>query len=138
MSFVDFEKYRLGIEDIDTQHRQLLDVLEDIYYLMRLKETTDKYDDIVEIIIKLKQYTVDHFSFEEKLMAEQNYQHLPKHKTKHMTFIETVETINLDDIDKMQGEHLVRLLDFVSKWLTSHINTEDRKFALYYLSQQTL
>lgn len=133
MELSDFKKFELGIESIDAQHRQLLSILEDVYELIRIKSTTDKYDEIFNVIGRLKQYTVEHFSYEENLMSQLNYPKFSSHKLKHIEFIESIEVLDLETVDEDQTSTLINLLDFISKWITEHINSEDRRFALYFM-----
>ena len=64
------ESYNIGIEVIDHQHRQILDYINTLEQV----KNTGKRDKIKEIQDDLIDYTQSHFSFEENLLQQVNYQ----------------------------------------------------------------
>jgi hemerythrin len=64
------KNYETGIEELDKQHQRLFEIANNAYGLLKNEYRTDKYDDIVEIIKELKDYTTYHFTDEEKYMVE--------------------------------------------------------------------
>lgn len=129
---MDFNKYMIGIESIDNQHTKLLSLMEDVGMLIKDSIKYDRYDEIVSIINELEKYTVDHFAYEEQLMLNTYYRKQFSHRDKHKLFIERIKSINLDDVDSCQFDFLVSLFDFISVWLTNHIDKDDREFSLWY------
>lgn len=123
------DKYLIGINSVDTQHMKLLLMVGNIGTLIKNAKNYDRYDDIVGIINELKRYTIEHFTHEEELMMSVRYPYRFTHKTKHSTFVRRITDIDLREVDESQFDYLVRLLDFVSAWIVSHIDKEDREFA---------
>ena len=101
------ESYRLGIEEIDEQHKKLFEIANRAYELLKNDFVTDKYDRIVDIIEELKDYAVYHFSFEEKYMASIKYRKLFSHKVIHDDFIAKINEVDLDNVDESQDEYLL-------------------------------
>ena len=67
------EKFNIGIEVIDNQHRQILEyinTLDQIRISGQRNQISDVLDDLID-------YTQSHFSFEENLLKQVNYQYLP-------------------------------------------------------------
>lgn len=123
------ESYRTGIEKIDEQHRKLIDIgakLEDMLYA---GDSLDYYDYIMETINELKDYADYHFSFEEKLMREFDYPELEEHRMEHLYFIKRIDKIAMQDIDSQQISVISETLNFLAKWLFSHILDSDMKYA---------
>ena len=123
------DEYALGIEEIDTQHKQLFEIADRIYALIQNNLVMDKYDGIVEIINELKEYTIYHFAAEEKYMESIGYKKIFSQKVAHKEFLQKMEEIDLDKIDNGQNEYLMETLDFVVEWLGQHILREDKLIA---------
>lgn len=121
------DKYKLGVEKIDKQHKKLFDLAEEIYNLLKSDLFVDKYNKIVNLINELRDYTVFHFNEEEKYMESINYKKLFTHKIEHLKFIDTITKIDLDKIDENQDAYILELLDFVTNWIDNHILHTDLK-----------
>lgn len=120
------EEYKIGVDTIDEQHRKLFEIAEMAYQTFKDEYSPDKYDNIVAILKELKEYTVIHFASEEDYMKEIGYKKLFTQKIEHDDFIEKLAEVNLDEIDENQDEYLIQLLDFLNKWLVSHIIEKDK------------
>ncbi len=120
------EKYRLGVEAIDEQHKELFQIANRIYELLKNEMILDKFDHIMEIIDELKSYTVDHFKDEEEYMKSIGYKKFLSHKVAHTDFLDKMENIDLNKIDNGHNEYLLSILDFVCLWLVEHIMKEDK------------
>lgn len=124
------DDYLLGIEKIDEQHKELFNIAQEIYSLMKNQLITDKYDQINKLISKLKDYTVFHFSYEEKYMQSIGYRKFFSHKVEHDDFIEKINNVDLDKIDLDHEHYLIEILDFVVNWIAKHILETDRAYAV--------
>ena len=121
------EEYEVGVAEIDEQHQKLIDIANRVYELMRNELALDKYDQIVEILQELKEYTVYHFHFEEGLMQKAKYKKRFSHKILHQNFLAQVEAVDLSAVDENQDAYLVQIMDFIANWLIDHIVGEDKK-----------
>lgn len=121
------EEYEVGVAEIDEQHQKLIDIANRVYELMRNELALDKYDQIVEILQELKEYTVYHFHFEEGLMQKARYKKRFSHKILHQNFLAQVEAVDLSAVDENQDAYLVQIMDFIANWLIDHIVGEDKK-----------
>ncbi len=120
------EELELGIESIDNQHKKLLEIGNRIYKLIEEhNEGDDNYDEIVNVIGQLKDYTVYHFSNEENLFKEIGYEQADNHKRVHDEFIDYLKSISLDEVDQNQKQFLEDLLVKVVQWVFNHILRED-------------
>jgi len=120
------EGYSIGVESIDEQHKQLFEIANRIYVLLKNELITDKYDKIIEIIDELKSYTIYHFNSEEDYMRSIGYKKFLSQKAAHNDFLEKMKNIDIKQIDNDQNEYLIGILDFVSEWLVEHILKEDQ------------
>lgn len=124
------DSYSLGIKDIDMQHKRLLEIGMDLFELMSSKERrqSDKYDEIMESLHQLKEYTIYHFDFEEELLKKSGYKELDDHIAEHSDFIAKLDDLEDQDIDTFQNKVTMELIDYVAKWIGSHILDTDKKY----------
>ena len=74
------DKYQIGLEMVDQQHEKLFEIAGRIFDLVKTSDNIDKYDQIMEVIQELKDYTVFHFEEEEAYMEKSGYPKLMSHK----------------------------------------------------------
>ena len=131
------ERYNIGIDVIDNQHRQILDYINALEHI-RISGQRDK---IKEVLDDLIDYTQSHFSFEENLLEQVSYQYLPSHRGIHELFVKRLNDYRhkFDQGESVENE-LYRLL---SKWLINHIQHDDQDYVdavrdnmLHYLRAQ--
>ena len=77
------EKFNIGIEVIDNQHRQILEYINTLDQI----RMSGQRNQIKEVLDDLIDYTQSHFSFEENLLEQVNYQYLPSHRGIHELFV---------------------------------------------------
>ena len=112
-----------GIKLIDNEHRQLFDYANQIYDLLHAEFVPDKYDNILDILAKLRDYTKKHFADEEAYMESIQYKKIFTQKVQHQAFIDELDKLDLDEISELdnQEETIENLLSFVTDWLIHHI-----------------
>ena len=126
------EKYSVGVEKFDDQHKELLRIGRDLVSAFEgTEEGIDQYDLILDLLNEMQEYTVYHFESEEKAMEEANYPELEKHKKIHQKFVNKLKEIDTDKIDKNQQEFSMELLNFLATWIEEHILGEDQKYTPY-------
>ncbi len=123
------EEYSLGIEEIDQQHRRLIEIANQIYEIMNDQWRLDKYNQILEVLGELKDYTIYHFKSEEEYMAKIGYKKRFSHAIEHSAFVEKLNAVDLRDIDEKQDKYLRDLLGFITDWVVNHIMTTDKLYA---------
>ncbi len=84
------DTFNIGIDVIDQQHRQILDY---INILEQIRVTGDK-SKIKEVLDDLIDYTQSHFTFEENLLEQVNYQFLPSHRGIHELFVKKINWLS--------------------------------------------
>ncbi|MBK1813610.1 hemerythrin family protein [Clostridium sp. YIM B02505] len=120
------DEYTVGVELIDSQHKRLLEIANNVYELTKNSFITDKYDRIVEVIEELRDYTVFHFKSEEEYMLSIGYKKFLSHKVEHDDFVNKVNSLDLSQIDESQQKHLLEILEFIIKWIDEHILQKDK------------
>lgn len=134
MSIINWnmEKMSVGNELIDTQHKKLINLINNIIISI---QNNDQIDDIEKIIEDAVSYTQFHFSAEENLFVELllDKDDIIQHKKEHQDFINKVnglyEEIKKDkSIKNNYGiEMMTELFHFLREWLIHHIMITDRQ-----------
>lgn len=124
------EDYEVGIDVVDSQHKELFVIARKAFDLLRNEFVTDKYDAMVEILEELKDYAAFHFETEEKYLEETGFKKLFSHKMEHAAFLQEIEAIDLEELDENQEEHMMRILQFIVNWIDRHILEKDQQFAV--------
>mgnify|MGYP001217538740 CR=1 FL=1 len=110
---------------IDAQHKILIELINKLHDAMR----DGKSNQVVGSIVKeLADYTVYHFSEEEKLMQKAGYSDFAAHKREHTAFVEKVKEY---EQKIAEGKLLllgVNLSSFLKDWLFNHIKVVDKKY----------
>lgn len=120
------EKYHTGIAMIDAEHRRLFEIIAEASSLIKTELLHDKYDEIVNILNQLRDYTQEHFHDEEEYMESINYSRIDAQKRAHEAFVEKLSEINLEEVDDNQQEYLEELMDYLLGWLINHILKSDK------------
>jgi len=118
-----------GIEEIDKQHRELLDRMEVLRDHVRRGQASTAVQQTLRF---LQTYMADHFATEEKYMQRYNYPGILLHKAEHELFLKDFAALKEKFISQLaQGEITTFLgLDIVrklSEWFSNHITTIDQK-----------
>ena len=116
-----------GLKEVDEQHKQLFDKLNNISAAFRGGSGPDEVFKTVAFLID---YTVMHFATEEELMLKNDYSGYPAHKKAHEDFKATVAELT----QKLQKEgpsedFVVDVTAIIGDWLIGHIRVADKKMA---------
>lgn len=128
--FAFTDEYRTGIALIDSEHERLFEIIRETRDVIDAQFLHDKYDEIIQILKELREYTIMHFQDEESYMESIGYEGLELQSMAHTAFVNHLNEINLDDMDNNQKEYLDELLQFLITWLTNHILKMDKKIPI--------
>ncbi len=122
-------KYATGIKKIDSQHRKLVEMINNLYEELVIKGNTDYID---ELLMDLKIYTISHFTTEEKMFTKYNYkgEDFEKHIEKHEQFKNKIAECMGDTVTSKK-EIAYNLSEYLKGWLVHHILDTDMKFSLH-------
>ncbi len=121
----------VGIEEIDAQHKVLVDLLNEVHEAIQQGRTLEVTKSIIE---RLDEYTRVHFAVEESLMRILHYPDYERHKEEHDKLIEQLRELRAK-LDSGKGAIGFDLALFLKGWLTKHIMEGDKRYAPYFLSQ---
>lgn len=124
--FVWKKEFELGIPSIDAQHKELFEVANKIHVLLKEEDFgQDYFDEIMDIIDELRDYTREHFKAEEFLFEKYNYPDSEEHSKEHEAFIAFLSEVDYSEIDHEQKEFLEKLLREIASWIMKHIISSD-------------
>lgn len=126
-SFQFTQEYKTNIDFIDEEHKQLFQIIQNVYDIIHMEYVHDKFDRIVHVLNDLKDYTDKHFSDEEEYMERIQYKDIEVQRLAHRAFIEKLNQVDLELVDDNQQEYLEELIDFLLEWLKNHILKMDKK-----------
>ncbi len=118
-----------GITEIDDEHRGLFELVNEIQNLVDKNQECVEIDDNVlakNLLVKLKQYALTHFTHEESYMQEINDPELERQKREHAQFVEKMNSYDNIDITDEEGRRITsELLAYLVRWLYHHILGSD-------------
>lgn len=114
----------IDVPEIDDEHKRLFELIAKTD--SALKTGDGSITEALTLLNELKQYAKNHFANEEAYMESIHDAELPRQKKEHALFIEKINTYNFSDVtDESANAILLELLEFLSKWLMSHILGSD-------------
>jgi hemerythrin len=120
------EKYELGHERIDFEHRIFLSLVTDI---QKAASTGAEKEKVLRIMNEIRKYAEFHFVSEENVMTEHNYPDQEHHAAAHRLLLSELQQyyiqLSNDQIDTG------KVFDFLFKWFALHTTTEDKKLVSY-------
>ena len=118
------DKYSVGIQSIDNQHKEIFKLLNDLLSAMKngLANTVS-----TSIILELEKYAVIHFQKEEFFFKRFNYSGAEKHIIEHQLFIQKVNTLKAD-VKAGKIASTFELLNFLKNWIEHHILEVDKEY----------
>ena len=126
-------KLAVGVKLIDGQHQELF---RRVNALLAAMEENRGREQVGKLLDFLKQYTVDHFGAEAKLMAQFRYPQAADHVAQHLDFVKTFLELHAEFVKTGPTAALtVKLNRTVCSWLRQHIGSTDKQLG-QFLQQQ--
>jgi len=118
------EKYSVGIQSIDNQHKEIFKYLNEL--LQAMKE--GKAENVTtRIVLELTKYAKIHFQKEEFFFQRFNYSETIEHMREHQLFIEKVESFK-SEFKAGKITLTFELLSFLKDWIDHHIMEVDKRY----------
>lgn len=122
------DAYSVNVGEIDKQHKKLFEIGGKISDLVLANDEFDHFDEIMAILEELKEYTIYHFDYEEKLMEKYGFEESDSHKFEHLFLVKKLQKLQDKDFDLNQKDAVVNLITFISDWIAGHILKTDMKY----------
>ena len=113
----------IGVEAIDSQHKELLRRFNG---LLVASEAGKGLDELKKLLEFLNEYVIEHFYYEEKLQLKHNYPGYSAHKMEHDSFALRIKAVHAE-INSEGAEicHVIETNNMLLKWLINHISKVD-------------
>lgn len=120
----------VGVKVIDEQHKNFVTLLNGLFAAMKVGKGKDVLD---KLLNELANYTVYHFSTEEKYFDKYKYEETLDHKAEHKNFISTINDF-MSKYNEGKAFLTLDLFSFLKEWLINHIKVEDKKYTPFFMS----
>lgn len=130
------ENFSTGIDEIDAQHKQLIELLNTLVGHLAFQLDSPAVERIFE---ELKNYTVLHFSCEERIWSKY-FKDDPWeqwHRDAHADFVAKVMDLKNNAEGQTEDEVIEGIVSFLTHWLALHIIESDRRMAKVVLAMPT-
>ena len=118
------DAYSVNIGIVDSQHKVLVDLLNELHQAMM---TGKGKEQLGNILFKLIKYAQGHFKAEEALMQSKQYPDFANHKAEHDRLTKTVMDFQAK-FSKNEVGLTMEVMDFLRDWLMKHIMGVDKKY----------
>jgi len=123
-------EYSVGIEEIDNQHKELMEMIKDLLKICMVDSKT-KFESFSKLATKAIELFGVHFATEEKIMLDADYPKYDEHKARHDKLLEDVkgmmEKITVEDRD---GK-LMNIVVFIREWFVETVHGSDKEMGIY-------
>jgi hemerythrin-like metal-binding protein len=119
------DQLALGHDEIDGQHRMLVDMINELHDQVQAGRQRQGLADTVQ---GLKAYAAYHFAEEERLMLRHGYPELETHRLAHLEFQEQGEAFGTAILLEKYQETALKVLAYLTGWYSRHVQRDDRAF----------
>ncbi|RDH87178.1 MAG: hypothetical protein DIZ77_18720 [endosymbiont of Seepiophila jonesi] len=129
VDFIEWsESMSVGNPSIDQDHKIIVKLINQLHHHVGAVEDRKALGSALNTLID---YTLYHFSREERVMLACRYPSFENHKRQHDKLIEQVVNIARRFSEKKENIVKDELLGFLKNWLINHILKQDMKFCPY-------
>ena len=115
--------YSVGIKEIDSQHKQLVNMINSLYKDMNSDKPPQELSNVLN---SLTDYTIKHFSTEEELMMKYDYADFNEHKDEHTQLVNDIKKFRADYVAGKVSLSM-DIAKYLKDWLMNHIMETDKK-----------
>ena len=127
------ERLLMGIQKIDEQHNQFIDLLNRMVVSMHHPYAEEEME---QLIVKLSDFARHHFDTEENLLRDIKFPSLRDHAIAHIRFVDKVGIFS--DGLLTQHTNMDQFVLFTFKWLEDHIKSFDTNYYQYVTKHNLL
>ena len=121
------DSFLIGIEELDHEHRVLIDDINRLHDELAGKE---KKPEIEKCLGEIYVHMQAHFALEEHVMKEHQYTFFEEHRREHEEFLESFTDCMLQFLNGADISAKNPIEVCLKQWVVDHITTSDKKMAL--------
>lgn len=118
------DKYSVGIQSIDNQHKEIFKLLNDLLLAMKQGQAGSV---TTGIILEMEKYAIIHFQKEEYFFQRFGFPGAEKHIREHQLFIQKINGLK-SDIKAGKIAPTFELFHFLKEWIEHHILEVDKEY----------
>ncbi len=118
------DSYSVKVTTLDDQHKKLFEPMAELHTAMGQGHGKDVAGDILRRLIE---YTVNHFTAEEAMLEKHKYPGLISHRAAHKGLSDKVIAFK-KEFDAGRSSITPQLMLFLQEWLRNHIQSVDQKY----------
>lgn len=115
------DEFSLGIESVDVEHREMIELINDLDSAMQQDATQDT---VVDTLGEIYARIAAHFALEEKIMRDAHYEAFAAHKQDHELLLDELLDV-IDSVDEDGDYDRVALSRDLDTWFSDHFRTHD-------------
>ncbi|MEI0564155.1 bacteriohemerythrin [Brachyspira pulli] len=125
------DKYKIGYKRIDDQHKELVNIINDLYDCIDYSDSEDDKlkESFKNVLKKTVDYVAYHFTYEEKIMHAIQYRKLLEHSSSHREFTQTIYNYVLS-YENGSIDAIHNLVKYLKEWLLNHVLVADKEFVM--------
>jgi len=122
------KKFFTGVEQIDYEHYKIVNYINNLYQMFLNRESHSR---MAKLLGELGEFAALHFEHEEELMQKYNYPRIKEQKIQHTKLIDTF-TKYLEKLNSGNAKIDEEFIEFLNKWLRTHILQEDMQYSPFF------
>lgn len=124
MSLINWkDEFSVGVTAVDLEHRDLIELINDLHALMHERAT---HDQVVSSLGEIFAQISAHFALEEKFMRESRYMAYAEHKEDHEILLDDLRDI-MDQVEDDGSYKELQLSKDLSYWFSEHFRKHDAR-----------
>jgi hemerythrin len=116
--------YSVGIQEMDDQHRKLIEIINELGQTLDRGENRDA---AVKVLNGLVAYTKEHFALEELYFRQFDYEKTDEHINEHVDLVAQVEKL-IYQFETTGKFDIPNVIEFLKTWLLEHILGADQEY----------
>ena len=126
MALVEWDdKYSVHVEEIDNQHKKLLELIDVLNEAVGKEGDKEVVDDVLK---ELHEYAIYHFKTEEDYFHKFKYSESASHEEEHRGFVQRIKAFEYLYKSGRVTLAGTSVLMYLLEWLMAHIVVEDGKY----------
>lgn len=126
-------EFELGLQEIDTQHKQLFNMINELNIAIEYGQTNSA---MLPIVDRLQKYANTHFKEEEEIFTKYGYHNREEHEADHDKFKDSIKYLRRQ-CELLDSPMSAKMRDFLLGWLATHIMTKDKEYKRFIDAQST-
>lgn len=115
------EELSVGVDEIDNDHKKLLEIVNQFYDAYRF---SGRRSTVLSALADIADYATWHFDHEERIMRREKFPGLDNHIQQHTALLDGLAGL-IAGFETGRADITEATLDFLSAWVLVHLKTED-------------